>query len=133
MRKFQIYFLACLLILIFWGCDTSKQQMKSNIKEASTEIDLENAQPLLNRVSSLIDSGFAEPEIELILQTFNDLKNDGENELTFQISYKNNSHDMRLLIHKEDVDIMGLYFYTHDKLSSEIQKEIILFFEEQGL
>ena len=115
------------------SCKGKNKKNPSEVKEVSTEIDLEYFSPFLHRIIPLIDNGFSDSEIDLLLNEFNKLKHDEEKQIVFKIKYNGTESIMKFNLVKEDVDTVLFYLFTIDDLSEKIDKKLFEFFEEKGV
>ncbi len=119
--------------LIIVSCKGKDSKFASELKEVSTELDLRNFKPFLNKIIPLIDSGFTNSEIDMIFDEVQDLQRDTENNYNFKIKYKGNESIMKVKVIKEDVDIVGLFIFSVPNLSDKINEELFKLMEEKGL
>ena len=89
MSKMIILSISVLLVsvLIIVSCKGKNSKSSTKLEEVSTEIDLRNFKPFLIGIAPLIDSGFTNSEIDMILDEFQNMKSGSENNYNFTIKY----------------------------------------------
>jgi hypothetical protein len=93
-------------------------------EETSTNFDMEQVEPLLEKIAGWIDSGFGEDEIQAIMKKLKRLKPDGCHEIVYVINYKDQRDPFRIHTFMDDVDAPDIYFHGPEELVRKIDKEI---------
>jgi hypothetical protein len=103
------------------------------LKEASTAFDLEHVGPFLDRVSSMVDSGFGAKERESLSQMVSEMKVDEERTREFTIQYHGHPTLLRIHVFMDDIKSPDVYFFTTPELADQIQREMVEFLDARGL
>ena len=135
MSKMIILSISVLLVsvLIIVSCKGKNSKSSTKLEEVSTEIDLRNFKPFLIGIAPLIDSGFTNSEIDMILDEFQNMKSGSENNYNFTIKYNGVESIMKINVVKEDSDIVSFYIFSTPNLSDKINENLSKFMEEKGL
>jgi len=99
-------------------------------QESSSNFDIENVRPFLERVSRLIESGFGETEILQVCAVIDAMEHDEEKEREFPIGYAGIACHLRVGIFMDEVDTPDIHFFTTPELALQIDDEMEKFFDE---
>ena len=102
------------------------------LQESSTNFDMENVRPFLQRISPLIESGFGPEQIEQVCRLAERMKHDDEQELEFPIRYGGRDALMRVGIFMDDINSPDVCILAPPMLAEQIDVEIENFFDELG-
>lgn len=134
------WIIGVLIILLVGGSIymfTNKNEYKEAPYAAGMNFDLEEVEPFLKHLSSLVlDSGFSQADIETIQSEINTMKEDNEvKEIgTFDVIYKGKPTKIRIEaeIHIEDVSKeVVLYMFSIQELVDIIDEEMLKTEEEE--
>ena len=103
------------------------------MQESSMNFDMENVEPFLQMVSSLISSGFGGQEVAKVVAMAKQMGVDDERELEFRIQYDGKPAVLRVRVFMDDVDAPDLYFFSPESLAERIDAEMEKFCEELGI
>jgi hypothetical protein len=92
--------------------------------ETSTNFDLEQVQPFLVQIATLVDSGLGLPEIDGVMKKVKKLKPDQSCYFTFSVVLDGIASPLRIRVFMDDVDAPDIYFYACSKLASRIDDQI---------
>ena len=105
---------------------------QGQLVETSTNFDGSEVKPFLDRLVPLIDSGFAEQQVNQAVEATKSLDVDAEWERTFVIVYRGDRSLLRLYVYMDDIDSPDIHFLSNPGLVAEIAREIETFIEETG-
>ena len=106
---------ACLLSVVSCG---------TGLKEASSNFDSNEVDGFLQKVSTLVESGFGEPERNQVIQMLKSLKIDEQKSLEFKVTFKQTASPLRVTLYLDDVDAVDMYFFAEPALADAIQAEM---------
>jgi|SRR5215469_16127607 len=106
---------------------------KQGLQESSTNFDLENVRPFLQRISPLIESGFGDVQIEQVCQLAQRMEIDATEELRFPIRFAGKDTFICISIFMDDIESPDIYFFSPPALAAQIDAEMQKFFEELGI
>lgn len=92
------------------------------LEESSRNLDMEQLEPLLKKVSSLIEDGFKEDEIQEVCELAEEMEVEQEKGINFPIQFDGEKTGFRIQIFMDDIDAPDLYFFAPPKLAEEIRK-----------
>jgi hypothetical protein len=101
--------------------------------ESSMNFDLDTVEPFLRRVSPLIDAGFGEKEIKLVVELATKMEHEDEQEIRFQITFQGSASELRIRIFMDDTDAPDIYFFSTAELAEKIDSEMERFAEDLGI
>jgi len=104
-------------LAILLGCSGS-------LKEASAEFDSAKLPTLLKAIQPLIQKGFGEAQIGQIEDGFRALAVNATKETNFPIVYDGIETELRVVVRKEDVDVVEIRFFSTAALAEQIQRTI---------
>ena len=108
-----------------------KRKAMTELMEASGEFEIEDLQPFLERVSSLVPSGFGEAEVASIVTLAQNMAVDDEKIIDFSIQYDGENTTLRLDVFMDDLDLPTVYFFAPPKLAELITAEMRNYQQEQ--
>ena len=94
------------------------------IEEASTNFDLEQVEPFLQRLSSQIEEGLGLKELAHILELVNRMECDDEERIDLQVVYRGHKMPLSITVFMDDVDAPDIGFFTFPALAQAIDREI---------
>jgi hypothetical protein len=104
---------------------TSRRLPKGlKLEETSVNLDMEQLEPLLRNISSLIERGFAEDEIREVCELAEEMEVEQEKRLGFPIQFGREETALRIKIFMDDEESPDLYFFAPPKLIEKIEKII---------
>ncbi|MBV7505000.1 hypothetical protein KW850_06975 [Bacillus sp. sid0103] len=137
------YIIACLIIIVLVGTIYmfNKNNNVNNNEAplaAGMNFDLENVQPFLKELSSILDSGFTDDEINAIQSEIEKLKQyNGVKEIgSFNVIYKGEQAKIRIEaeIHiEDDLKEVVLFMYSNQVLVETIEEEMMKFVDERDM
>jgi hypothetical protein len=101
--------------------------------EFSANFDVENIPPFLRRIAPLIESGFGEEQIDLIVDVATRLAVDQEQALVFPIRHAGQPAVLEARVVMDDIAAPDLYIFAPAALASEIAGAFARFAEELGI
>ncbi|MBI0577378.1 hypothetical protein IEC97_08400 [Neobacillus cucumis] len=100
-------------------------------------MDPENVQPILSKVSSVLDSGFSIIEIKIIRSKIDKMKNNEIKEIgKYNVIYQGQKAVIRIeaeMSIEDDEREVYLYLYSNHKLVKVINNEMMKFADEKGM
>jgi hypothetical protein len=93
-------------------------------EDTSTNFDLEQLQPFLERIAAHIDSGFGSAEIATVMKKVQRLKPDQTCQFVFPVTFKGTAAPFRIRVFMDDIDAPDAYFYGPTELARQIDHEI---------
>ena len=115
--KSSVSFLLLAALLIV-GCSLGRSA------DASCNLDAKDLPKLLEAVSSVIETGFGDREIQAIRDLAASTALKGTGTRTFPIAYRGKSARLRVELKKDDVDEIEIWFFTEPELTREIQSKM---------
>ena len=112
---------------------TTPQNNDEELQESSTNFDMENVRPFLQRISPFIESGFGEAQIQQVCQLAENMPHDTEKELEFPIRYAGRDSLLRIGIFMDDINAPDVYFFSPPALAAQIDAEMEKFCDEMGM
>lgn len=103
------------------------------LKESSANWDKENVRPFLERVSGLVERGFAAKEIDTVMQTIDKMDVDDETDMDFSIRYKGKTMPVNIRIFMDDIDSPDIAIMTCCELAEKIDDLTVRFCEQLGI
>src|SRR6185503_9104095 len=103
---------------------TTPQNSDEELQESSTNFDMENVRPFLQRISPLIESGFGAAEIQQVCQLAERMEHDAEEELEFPIRYAGRDSLLRIGIFMDDITAPDVYFCAPPARATRIDAEV---------
>lgn len=105
---------------------------------AGMNFDLENVQPFLKELSSVLDTGFTDNDINAIQSTIEKMKQNNEvKEIgSFNVIYKGEQAKIRIVVEihiEDDLKEVVLYMYSNEELVAAIDEEMMKFVDERGM
>jgi HEAT repeat protein len=97
--------------------------------EASTGFDLEQVEPFLKRLGTVV-TGFGATQVAQVVRTMDDLEVDDESNLEFEVKYRGLTVPLNIGIFMDDEGAPDLYFSTTTDLAARIRTLIEAFLEE---
>lgn len=132
-----------LIIILFIGGTLYIVNKKENVKDdeaplaAGINLDPENVQPILSKVSSVLDSGFSIIEIKIIRSKIDKMKNNEIKEIgKYNVIYQGQKAVIRIeaeMSIEDDEREVYLYLYSNHKLVKVINNEMMKFADEKGM
>jgi hypothetical protein len=92
--------------------------------ETSSNFDRNEVSQFLNRLSALIDSGFASAEASRISREMKRLIRESSRQYVFPIRFEGGEALLGIRVFMDDVDAPDLYFYAPLKLMRKINEEL---------
>ncbi len=96
---------------------------KEEVQESSTSLDIENLKPILLGVSSHIESGFGNEEVERLYKFATEMKHDEEKDFDFPIIYDGKRTILKVGLFMDDIDSPDISFYSPPALASKIDEQ----------
>jgi hypothetical protein len=87
----------------------------------------------LQRISTLIESGFGEAQIQQACQLAESMEHDAEQRLEFPISYAGRDSLLCIGTFMDDINAPDVYFFSPPALAAQIDVEMEMFFDEMGM
>lgn len=131
MKILTIVIVLVVAIVVVVGC--KQKSASSKLQESSMNFDMQNLQPFLLRVSHIVQAGFTESEIEIIMSSAKNMKVDQQNDFSFDITHNDKRAKLKISIFLDDIDAPDVYFYSCPELARKINNEMIKFAEELGI
>lgn len=100
------------------------QPAPSELAEVSCDLEMEDLQPFLERITLLIPTGFGEEEVASAVTLVRTLAMDDEGVLNFNIRYNERNTILRLYVFMDDIDSPAVYFSAPLELAESISAEI---------
>lgn len=97
--------------------------------EASTGFDLEQVEPFLKRLGTVV-TGFGAKQLAQVVRAMDDMEVDDESNLEFEVKYRGLTVPLNIGIFMDDEDAPDLYFTTTPDLAARIRTLIETFLEE---
>ena len=101
----------------------------ATLKEASAKFGVANVAPILERVSKLIDSGFAAGERDPIVAFVQGMKVDDTFSRTFSVKRDGHEFEFRVEAVMEPHETARMAFFTAPELTDSIQSEMNAFLD----
>lgn len=101
-----------------------------DLQETSGNFEVEQLQHFLQRVKTLVDSGFAEDEILQVQTTAESMPIDSSKRLEFPIEFKGDPTSLRITLFMDENEFPEVSFLTHPGLAEAIDQQMNTFFEE---
>jgi hypothetical protein len=98
--------------------------------ESSTEFDLEDFKPFLQ---TIILKNFTESHILKLVSFAHSMKHDSERKFQYHVVYKENETPLEIVLFKNDLSSIAVYFFSNQELANHIDTQIDIFFEERGM
>ena len=92
------------------------------LKEFSTNFDLDDVKPFLEKISSKISSGFSQKEVDIVVRCIESLEPGGSYEQEFILVYNDQTMRMVISVYMSDYDAPDVYIFTPSELNEEIDK-----------
>ncbi len=106
---------------------------KSELQESSMNFDMENLEPFLQRVASLIPEGFGQAEVSELMSKAKAMAPDEEKSQEFTIQFDGKQSPFWVEIVMDDVDAPDAYFFSPPGLAIKIDEQMERFCEERGI
>lgn len=100
--------------------------------EASMSFDTSAVRPFLERLETLLEDGFGEPEIQDVMEVIDSLAVDDETEVRYEVVFAGEDLPLRIRILMNDIDSPDIGFITAPDLADRIQEEMHEYEEEIG-
>ena len=104
----------------------------SGLAEASTNFDLENVEPFLERVASHVD-GFEPAEVTALATEISAMSISDEKTWEFSVTYNGQEVPLHVRAFMDDIEAPDLFFFTTPELAEVINSEIFAYFDELGM
>lgn len=138
------YLITGLIIILVVAGTIYMFNKKNNINNdeaslaAGMNFDLENVQPFLKELSSVLDSGFTDDDINAIQSRIEKMKQNNEvKEIgSFNVIYKGEQAKIRIVaeIHLEDdLKEVVLFMYSNEEIVATVDKEMMKFVDERDM
>ena len=103
---------------------------KPELQESSMNFDMENLEPFLQRVASLISEGFGQAEVSQIVGNAQAMVIDQEKSQEFTIQFDGKQSPFGGTIVMDDIDAPDAYFFSPPDLAIKIDEQMDKFCEE---
>ena len=120
------------LLLTFLPRPTTAQGKPPSLHEASSNFDLEDVAPFLQRVVALTDSGFSMADATALAARIGKQAVDSTREYRYTVVTRGVRSPLRIVAFMDDVDAPDLYFYTDQALAQRIDAAMEKYFKEVG-
>jgi hypothetical protein len=100
------------------------------LRETSGNFEVEQLQQFLQRVKTLIDSGFTEDEILQVQRAAESMPIDSSKRLEFPIHFKGTGATLVITLFMDETEFPEVSFLTHPDLAEAIDQQMNLYFEE---
>jgi hypothetical protein len=74
------------------------------VEEASANFDIEDVEPILRRISDLVESGFADEEVNSLASKISDQAVESEREYRYRVRIGGTNAELRVVVFMDDVD-----------------------------
>ena len=101
--------------------------------EATMSFDTSTVRPFLERLETLLEDGFGDPEIQDVMEVIDSLAVDDETEVRYEVLFAGESLPLRIRVFMNDIDSPDIGFVTSPDLVDRIQEEMHEYEEEIGL
>ncbi len=105
----------------------------AGLSEASMNFDLATLAPFLDRVSSLVESGFGEPEITRFMAEVSAMGVDAEKRWSYSVIHAGHPTPLQVAVFMDDIEAPDVAFFTSAALAEAIDQEMMKFAEELGI
>lgn len=105
----------------------------NELQESSTNFDLENVRPFLQRISPFIESGFGPAQIDQVCRLAERMEHNDEQQLEFPIRHAGRDSLMRIGVFMDDIDSPDVYIFSPPALAEQIDAEMERFFDDLGM
>jgi len=102
------------------------------VGEASANFDMEDVEPVLRRISTLIESGFSAEDAKSLAAKISAQELESEHEYRYRVRIDGTSADLRVVAFMDDVDAPDLAFFTQPALARSIQTAIGAYMTASG-
>jgi hypothetical protein len=111
----------------------AKSHPRANLVEVSTSFDAEDLAPFLERIATLVQSGFGSGEIRRVVELSEELEVEESGELEFEVGHDGKTLPIKIRILMSDTDAPEIAFFAPHQLVAQIRGEIEKFAEERGM
>ena len=100
------------------------------LRETSGNFEVDHLQHFLQRVKTLVDSGFGEDEILQVQTAAESMPIDFSKRLEFPVDFKGNPTSLGITLFMDETESPEVSFLTHPDLAETINEQMTRFFEE---
>ena len=102
------------------------------LRETSGNFEIEQLQHFLQRVKTLVDSGFGESEILQVQTVAESMPIDSSKRLEFPVDFKGSATSLGIALFMDETEFPEVTFLTHPELAETIDRQMTRFFEEMA-
>jgi hypothetical protein len=100
------------------------------LRETSGNFEVDHLQHFLQRVKTLVDSGFGEDEILQIQTAAESMPIDSKKHWEFPIDFKGTTTSLGITLFMDETEFPEVSFLTHPDLAETIDQQMTSFFKE---
>ena len=100
-----------------------KGSIAARLEEWSSNLDMDAVEPLLQKVSGLVASGFGKTEIDEVLAVMEEMKPDQTRAFRFPVEFHKKKTDLYVVIFMDDIDAPDLEIHSHPELIKQFSAQ----------
>lgn len=110
-----------------------RDEQATKLQESSTSFDLSDLAPFLQRLSTQITGGYTAKVISHIADLAARMTHEEERSLEYQVVFQGQHVPLKIVLFKDDIEEITIYFHTAKTLADFIDSEMASFFAERGM
>lgn len=100
---------------------SSKSKIPKGLEEWSSNLDMDDLRPALEKLSSCVDTGFGKKEVDEVCAVAEEMRHDQTKALKFHISAVGQKSDLVIELFMDDVDSPDLAIYSAPHVIQKLQ------------
>jgi hypothetical protein len=100
-----------------------QRSISGSFEEWSSNLDMDDLEPLLRKASALVDSGFGKTEIEEVIGVLEEMKPDQTRTFRFGVRFQKKKTDLYVVLFMDDIDAPDLAIHSAPALIQEFSRQ----------